>query len=38
MTQIPVMEIARKAIPLIIMFLIALLLITFVPVISLALV
>ena len=38
MTQIPVMEIARKAIPLIIMFLIALLLITFIPAISLILV
>ena len=38
MTQIPVMEISRKAIPLIFMFLIALLLITFIPAISLILV
>ena len=35
MTQIPVMEISRKAIPLIFMFLIALLMITFIPAISL---
>ncbi len=38
MTEIPVMEISRKAMPLIVMFLIALLLITFVPAISMALV
>lgn len=38
MTKIPVMEISRKAIPLIFMFLIALLLITFFPAISLFLV
>ena len=37
MTQIPVMEISRKAIPLIFMFLIALLIITFVPAVSLVL-
>lgn len=38
MTGIPVMEIARKALPLIVMFLIALLMITFIPAISLVLV
>ena len=38
MTDIPVMEISKKAIPLICMFVIALLLITFVPAISLLLV
>lgn len=38
MTGIPVMEIARKAVPLIVMFLVALLLITFIPAISLALI
>lgn len=38
MTEIPVMEIAKKAMPLIIMFLIALLMITFVPAISTALI
>lgn len=38
MTEIPVMEIARKAMPLIAMFLVALLLITFIPAISMALV
>ena len=38
MTGIPVMEIARKAMPLIVMFLIALLLITFIPAISLVLI
>lgn len=37
MTGIPVMEIAKKAMPLIIMFLLALLLITFIPALSLAL-
>ncbi|MDO5455471.1 MAG: TRAP transporter large permease [Eubacteriales bacterium] len=37
LTGVPVMEIARKAMPLIIMFLIALLLITFIPAISLCL-
>lgn len=38
MTGIPVMQIAKKAMPLIVMFLIALLLITFVPAISLVLI
>ena len=38
MTQIPVMEISKKAIPLICMFIIALLMITFIPAISLLLV
>ncbi len=38
LTDVPVMEIAAKALPMIIMFLIALLLITFIPAISLALV
>lgn len=38
MTGIPVMQIARKAMPLIVMFLIALLLITFIPAISLVLI
>lgn len=38
MTEIPVMEIAKKAMPLIVMFLVALLLITFIPAISMALV
>lgn len=37
LTDIPVMDIAKKAVPMIIMFLIALLLITFIPQISLAL-
>lgn len=38
MTGIPVMQIAKKAMPLIVMFLIALLLITFIPAISLILI
>lgn len=38
MTDIPVMQIARKAMPLIVMFLIALLMITFIPAISTVLV
>ncbi|MCI9074396.1 MAG: TRAP transporter large permease [Dorea sp.] len=38
MTGIPVMQIAKKAMPLIVMFLIALLLITFIPAISLVLI
>ena len=37
MTKVPVMEIARKAMPMILLFLAALLLVTFVPVISLCL-
>ena len=38
MTGIPVMQISKKAMPLIVMFLIALLLITFIPAISLVLI
>ena len=38
MTSIPVMDISKKAVPLICMFIIALLLITFIPAISLVLV
>jgi C4-dicarboxylate transporter DctM subunit len=37
LTEVPVMEIAKKAMPMIIMFLIALLLITYIPAISLCL-
>ena len=37
LTEVPVMEIAKKALPMIIMFLIALLLITYIPAISLCL-
>ena len=37
LTEVPVMEIAKKAMPMIIMFLIALLLITYIPGISLCL-
>lgn len=37
LTDVPVMEIAKKAMPMIIMFLIALLLITYIPAISLCL-
>ena len=38
LTDVPVMDIAKKAMPMIIMFLVALLLITFIPAISLVLV
>jgi C4-dicarboxylate transporter DctM subunit len=37
LTDVPVMDIARKAMPMIIMFLVALLLITYIPQISLCL-
>lgn len=37
MTEVPVMQIAKKALPMILIFLIALLLITFIPAISLSL-
>jgi len=37
LTEIPIMEIAKKAFPMIVFFLIALLLITFIPGISLVL-
>jgi C4-dicarboxylate transporter DctM subunit len=37
LTDVPVMDIAKKAMPMIIMFLIALLLITYIPAISLCL-
>jgi C4-dicarboxylate transporter DctM subunit len=37
LTEVPVMEIAKKAMPMIFMFLIALLLITYIPAISLCL-
>lgn len=38
LTNMPIVEIAKKAVPMVIMFLVALLLITFIPQISLALV
>lgn len=37
MTEVPVMQIAKKALPMILIFLVALLLITFIPAISLSL-